>query len=58
MKNLGKDQVLGIIRHILTFVGGIILTQGLVDQTILDTVIGSSITLIGAIWSIVSKRTN
>lgn len=58
MKNLGKDQVLGIIRHILTFVGGIILTQGLVDQTILDTAIGSSITLIGAIWSIVSKRTN
>lgn len=58
MKNLSKEQVLGIVRHVLTFAGGIVLTQGLVDQTILDTVIGSSITLIGAIWSIVSKRTN
>lgn len=57
MKNLSKEQVLGIVRHVLTFAGGIVLTQGLVDQALLDTIIGSSITLIGAIWSIVSKRT-
>lgn len=56
MKNLTKEQVLGIIRHTLTFAGGIVLSQGLVDQAMLDTIIGSSITLIGAIWSIISKR--
>ena len=58
MKNLSKEQVLGIVRHVLTFAGGIVLTQGLVDQALIDTIIGSSITLVGAIWSIVSKRTN
>ena len=56
MKNLSKEQVLGIIRHVLTFAGGIVLSQGLIDQALLNTVIGSSITLIGAIWSIVVKR--
>lgn len=58
MKNLTKEQVLGIIRHILTFAGGIVLSHGLVDQATTDTIIGSVITLIGAIWSIISKRTN
>jgi hypothetical protein len=56
MKNLSKEQVLGIVRHSLTFVGGIILAQGYVDQGTFDTILGSSITLIGAIWSIVAKR--
>jgi hypothetical protein len=56
MKNLSKEQVLGVIRHTLTFAGGIILAQGFVDQATLDTIIGSAITLIGAIWSVLSKR--
>ena len=56
MKNLSKEQVLGIIRHSLTFVGGIILAHGYIDQGTLDTILGSVITLTGAIWSIVVKR--
>ena len=53
---LTKEQTLGIIRHILTFAGGIMLTSGLVDQGTFDTIIGSVITLSGAIWSITSKK--
>ena len=33
MKKLTKDQVLGILRHTLTFVGGILITKGLIDET-------------------------
>jgi multisubunit Na+/H+ antiporter MnhB subunit len=51
-----KEQTLGIIRHTLTFVGGIVLSNGLVDQTTIDVIVGSVITLSGAIWSIVAKR--
>jgi hypothetical protein len=51
-----KEQTLGIIRHTLTFVGGIILANGLADQATIDTIIGSAIALTGAIWSIVVKR--
>lgn len=53
---LSKEQVLGIIRHILTFVGGIAIANGLVDAAIIETVIGSVATLTGAIWSIVAKN--
>lgn len=51
-----KEMVLGIIRHTLTFVGGIFITKGLIDESTLQTLIGSSITLIGTIWSIVIKK--
>lgn len=52
---LTKEQVLGIIRHTLTFVGGIFVMRGLVDETIVTEIIGGVVTLTGAIWSIVAK---
>ena len=51
-----KDQLLGLIRHALTFVGGIIVAKGLVDESLSQEVIGGVMTLVGAIWSIVSKK--
>lgn len=51
-----REMVLGIIRHTLTFVGGIFITRGLIDESTLQTLVGSSITLIGTIWSILAKR--
>jgi hypothetical protein len=52
---LTKEQVLGIIRHALTFVGGILVMRGIVDETIVTEIVGGVMTLTGAIWSIVSK---
>lgn len=51
-----REMVLGIIRHTLTFVGGILITKGLIDESTLQTLVGSSITLIGAIWSVIDKN--
>jgi hypothetical protein len=51
-----KDQILGIIRHTLTFVGGILVMRGLVDETIVTEIVGGVITLTGSIWSIVDKK--
>jgi hypothetical protein len=52
---LTKEQVLGIIRHALTFVGGIFVMRGMVDETVVTEIVGGVITLTGTIWSIVSK---
>jgi hypothetical protein len=52
---LTKEQVMGIIRHTLTFVGGIVVAKGLVDETTVTEIIGGVLTLTGAIWSIVAK---
>lgn len=52
---LTKEQILGIIRHTLTFVGGIFVAKGLVDEATATEIIGSVLTLTGAIWSVVAK---
>ena len=53
---LSKEQIMGIIRHGLTFVGGILVMKGLVDETTVTEIIGGAMTLTGAIWSIVDKK--
>jgi hypothetical protein len=53
---LTKEQLLGILRHSLTFIGGIFITKGLIDETLLFELTGGVITLAGTIWSIVEKN--
>lgn len=53
---LTKEQILGIIRHALTFVGGILVMRGLVDETTVTEIVGGVATLTGTIWSIVAKK--
>jgi len=52
---MSKEQVMGIVRHALTFVGGILVLKGYTtdaDYTILS---GLIITVVGSIWSIIDK---
>lgn len=51
-----KEQILGIIRHALTFLGGIFVFQGKIDQEVIDQLLGASTTIIGIIWSVFSKQ--
>jgi hypothetical protein len=45
---LTKEQVLGIVRHTLTFIGGIVIARGLVDETLVTECIGGVLTLNGS----------
>ena len=53
---LTKEQILGIVRHGLTFIGGIIIMKGLVDEATVTEIIGGIITLTGTIWSVIDKN--
>jgi len=53
---INKDKFLGILRHTLTFAGGILIMKGYADDAMIQEITGASITLIGAIWSVVSKN--
>lgn len=53
-----KEQILGLIRHTLTFVGGLLVMKGLVDETIITEVVGAFVTLVGGMWSIIEKTKN
>ena len=50
-----KEQILGILRHSLTFIGGLLVMKGLIDETTATEIVGGVITLVGTIWSIVEK---
>jgi len=52
---LTKEQVLGIARHTLTFVGGILVMKGLIDESTVQEIIGGLITLGGTVWSVIAK---
>ena len=50
-----KDQVLSILRHTLTFIGGIVVMKGIIDEGTATEIIGGVVSLVGIIWGIVDK---
>jgi hypothetical protein len=53
---MNKEQVLGLLRHSLTFIGGLLVAKGLVDDAIVTELSGALLTLVGGIWSILIKK--
>ena len=51
-----KELTLGIIRHALTFVGGVLVMKGIIDAEIVAEISGAAMTLVGGVWSIWDKR--
>ena len=51
-----KEQLLGIVRHSLTFIGGILIMKGLVEESTFAEITGGVLALTGAIWSIINKK--
>ncbi len=53
---LMKDTILGVVRHTLTGAGGSLIAKGVLTTNTLDEAVGAVITLVGVIWSILSKK--
>ena len=51
-----RDQIFGVARHVLTFLGGFLVVKGYLDDGLLNELIGGAIALAGTIWSIVDKN--
>ena len=50
-----NDKIQGLLRHILTFIGGYLVTSGIIDEAILSEVVGAIITITGFVWSWLGK---
>ena len=50
-----KEKTLGIVRHALTFLGGVLVTQGVIDDAIFAELFGAAMTIIGGVWSVIDK---
>lgn len=46
-----------ILRHGLTFIGGTLVTLGVIDESLLESISGAATTIFGLILSILHKRT-
>jgi len=53
---MDKNQLLGIVRHALTFIGGMLIMKGTIDATEWAELSGSAIAVVGGIWSIIDKK--
>ena len=51
-----KEQIQGLVRHLLTFVGGIVIMKGLATEAVVQELIGAALTIFGTVWSIASKQ--
>jgi len=53
---MNKETILGIVRHVLTFGGGFLVTSGSASSSEIEQGIGAVVTIIGVVWSILAKR--
>ena len=51
-----KEQILGLVRHGLTFIGGILVAKGLASEGQIMDIIGMTVTFVGTVWSILSNK--
>ncbi len=49
------DQMSGMVRHILTAVGAVIVYMGYMDEGGMEMFVGSALTMFGFVWSWMSK---
>jgi len=53
---MNKEQIFGVIRHVLTFVGGILMIKGIGSESLFAEISGGVMGLVAAIWSLVEKK--
>ena len=53
---MSKEKVFGVIRHVLTFVGGALVLLGYSDDAMVQELIGGVMALVGTVWSILDKK--
>lgn len=51
-----KEKWFSVIRHTLTFVGGILVLKGTIDESTLQQVVSGIMTLTGVVWGILDKK--
>ena len=50
------EQVKGLLRHFLTFIGGILVAKGLASEGQIMDIVGMTVTFVGTVWSILSNK--
>lgn len=54
---MSSVTVMALIRHILTFAGGALVTLGWLDEATVQSLVGALTTVVGVLWSFWDKKT-
>lgn len=52
---MNAEILFGLVRHVLTLVGGYYVSKGQIDQSSVDTIIGAITGIAGVAWSVKHK---
>jgi hypothetical protein len=52
---MNREQILGIIRHVLTAIGAILVIKGYSDEATMTMIVGTVMASLSGIWSIFDK---
>jgi hypothetical protein len=55
MERKMSEHMSGMVRHILTSIGGVLVMMGYTDEMTMATVVGAAMTLLGFAWSWMAK---
>lgn len=55
MKKLTLDQILGIVRHVMTIAGTLLIATGNIAEGSWEVLTGSALSLVAIAWSVMSK---
>lgn len=55
---MNQEQILGIVRHVLTILGGVLVSKGDLEAGQVELLTGAVVTVLGVAWSIYAKRTS
>jgi hypothetical protein len=53
---LTKEQIMGIVRHGLTFVGAVLVVKGGVTEGQWYEISGAAVSFLSVVWSILDKK--
>jgi hypothetical protein len=53
---MNQDQLLGILRHVLTTVAGMAVAKGYTDDSTATAIVGGIVAFVGVVWSYKSKK--
>ena len=53
---MSKEKLMGIVRHVLTFVGGGLVILRYSDDAMAQELVGGIMALVGTVWSIIDKK--
>ena len=51
-----NKPIFGVIRHILTSVGGYFVGTGIVDAATVEAIVGGVLAVAGVAWSLIEKK--